>query len=113
MPDARAAFCFDQLSKGVIMDTSGFSIRYFSTIRGITASERADLTTVYYGFTQRVPKEVFESDPFNASGRSCAEMIDIVGRISHRIPNCKIERYEARDLENGDLIVIVRVPCGP
>ena len=111
--DAGAAFCIDQIFEGVIMNTADFSIHYRSTVRGFTASERGNLTTVYYGITQRIPKDVFESDPFNASGQSCSEMVDAVGRIPNRISNCTIERYEARDMENGDLIVIVRVPCGP
>ena len=93
-------------------------LSYHSTIRGITSSER-ESPVVYFGKIVRVPCDVFmqviEGKIGSTEWKRADPTIDIVRHIKDRkdetpVPDGTIERYEVRDVDNGDLLVMVRIP---
>lgn len=93
-------------------------LSYKSTIRGITSGERED-PVVYFGKIVRVPCDVWMQAITGKIGSTEWERadptIDIARHIKDRrdeapVPAGIIERYEVRDVDNGDLLVMVRIP---
>ena len=94
------------------MNPVDFQLSYRSTIRGITASERGQ-PVVYYGMIQRIPRRTFDTDPAAASWQSMEDMMMTIPQVEWRVTDGVVERYEIRDMNNRDLLVMVRVPCAP
>lgn len=87
-----------------------FEMSYVSTIRGITASVR-DESVVYYGMIQRIPGRMFVTDTAKAVGQSFEEMMMAIPQVEGRLTDGVVERFEIRDMNNSDLLVMIRVPC--
>ena len=93
-------------------------LSYTSTIRGITSSERED-PVVYFGKIVRVPCDVWMQAITGKIGSAEWEQADPTMDIDRVIKDREnempvsggtIERYEIRDVANGDLLVMVRIP---
>jgi hypothetical protein len=90
-----------------------YALSCSSTVGGITASWRGEMPTVYYGITERIPNRLFVTATATAIEQSVERMQAAILGVAGRLPNGVVERYEIRDTHNGDLIVMIRVPCVP
>ena len=93
-------------------------LTYQSTIRGITSCDQ-EHPIVYYGKIVRVPRSVYMKVVAGKIGPTEWERADPTMDIDCCIKDLEdgipvsggiIERYEVRDIDNGDLLVMVRIP---
>ena len=95
------------------MHHMGGSVWYLSTVRGINKRAREKPQMTYLGTTYRVPKEIYGTDQQLEHEQTLADILQIVtgndGAIWTPVLGEPIERYECRDLETGDVLVMYRV----
>lgn len=80
-------------------------VHYFSTVNGFAGRD-----SVYYGFTVKVPK-----DDFDKAAQSASEEMQKFEAFLANLPKDleaaePIERYETRDIETGELLIMWRLP---
>lgn len=82
-------------------------ISYLSPIRGITAAQ-ADIPVVYYGKILKVPGRLMGAAQVKMTTDPKTFLRTLPDEVPY--PNGVIERYEIRDIDTGDLMVMWRVP---
>ncbi len=95
------------------MHQMGGPVWYLSTVRGINNREREKPLMTYFGTTYRVPREIHGTDEQLKHEQTSDDMMQTVtdydGTIWTPALGEPIERYECRDLETGDVLVMYRV----
>jgi hypothetical protein len=88
------------------------TVAYYSTTRGVT-QQQTGASTIYYGKAFKIPKELFSEDGEVDFEKEIGELVEEIQKkdLEPLLNEATVERYEAWDVEDGDVWVMYRVPC--
>jgi len=88
------------------------TVAYYSTTRGVT-QQQTGASTIYYGKAFKIPKKSFSEDGEVDFEKDIGGLVEEIQKknLEPLLNEATVERYEAWDVENGDVWVMYRVPC--
>jgi hypothetical protein len=88
------------------------NIAYYKTTMGVT-QQQTGTSANYYGKVFRIPKDLFSEEGDVDFEKDVGELVQEVQSkgLEPMIEGTTVERYEIWDVENGDVLVMYRIPC--
>ncbi len=88
------------------------TVAYYSTTKGVTEQQTGE-PIIYYGKVFKIPEELFSEDGEVDFEKEIGDLVEEARNkgLEPVSDEATVERYETRDIGNGDVWVMYRVPC--